>query len=226
MSVRDITQLLREEADPDKAKFLARYFKTGKGEYGEEDVFIGVTVPQVRKIAKKYKDLSLSDIQKLLKSKFHEYRLTALIILTYKENTKDIVRIYLRNTKYINNWDLVDLSARDIIGGYLIDKPRDILYRLVKSKSLWERRIAVLATFAFLKKKNFKDSFAIAEILLHDPHDLMHKAVGWMLREIGKIDQEAEENFLKKRYKTMPRTMLRYAIERFTPDKRALYMAR
>lgn len=217
---------LQKAADPEKAQFLARYFKTGKGEYGEGDIFLGLTVPQVRTIAKKYKDLSLSDIQKLLKSKFHEYRLTALIILTYKKNTKDIVTLYLRNTRYINNWDLVDLSARDIIGGYLIDKPRDILYRLAKSKNLWERRIAVLATFAFIKNKDFKDSFAIAEILLHDKYDLIHKAVGWMLREVGKIDQKAEEDFLKKHYQTMPRTMLRYAVERFTPDKRALYMAR
>ncbi len=223
---------LQSQANPEKAKILARYFKTGKGEYGGGDIFIGLTVPQQRQIAKKYANLLLSDIEKLLHNKIHEYRLTALFILMDKFKKADEVtrktyfNFYLKNTKYINNWDLVDLSSRDIVGGYLLDKPRQILTKLAKSESLWERRVAVLATFAFIKKKDFTDSFAIAEILLYDPHDLIHKAVGWMLREIGKLDQEAEEAFLKNHYKTMPRTTLRYAIERFSPAKRALYLKR
>lgn len=215
---------LQKATNPEKAKFLARYFKTGKGEYGEGDVFLGLTVPQVRAIAKKYKDLPLSDVEKLLQSKFHEFRLTALIILTEKNDNKKIVELYLRNTKHINNWDLVDLSSHEILGAYLLNKPRNILYRLAKSKNIWERRIAIITTYAFLRKKDFADTFAIAEILLHDPHDLIHKAVGWMLREIGKVDQEAEEDFLKKHSKTMPRTMLRYAIEKFSKQKRANYL--
>lgn len=217
---------LQKAANPEKAKFLARYFKTGKGEYGEGDVFLGLTVPQIRTIAKKYKNISLKETERLLHSKFHEYRLTALIILTYKKLTKEIVDLYLTNTKYINNWDLVDLSSHKILGTYLLDKPRNILYELAKSKNLWERRIAVLATFTFIRKKDFGDSFKIAAILLRDTHDLLHKAVGWMLREIGKIDQKAEENFLKKHCKTMPRTMLRYAIERFPSEKRQEYLRR
>lgn len=215
---------LQRAANKEKAKFLARYFKTGKGEYGEGDIFLGLTVPQIRAIAKKYKDLPISDIEKLLHSKFHEYRLTALIILTHKKLTKEIVDLYVRNTKYINNWDLVDLSSHEILGTYLLDKPRNILYTLARSKNIWERRIAVISTFAFLRKKDISDSLKLAELLVHDSHDLMHKAVGWMLREIGKVDQEAEEDFLKKYYKVMPRTMLRYAIEKFSKQKRANYL--
>lgn len=221
-------------ANKKRATFLARYFKTGKGEYGEGDVFIGLTVPEQRLIAKKYASLLLPDIEKLLHNKIHEYRLTSLMILSIKfakssvSDRKKIFDFYLQNTKYINNWDLIDGSSRDIIGMYLLDKPneRKILYALAKSKSLWERRIAVIATFAFIKQRDFQNSFSIAELLLNDPHDLIHKSVGWMLREIGKLDQTAEEVFLKKHYTTMPRTMLRYAIERFSPATRALYLSR
>lgn len=226
MNIHDVIQAIRDQANPEKAKFLARYFKTGKGEYGEGDVFLGLTVPQIRTIAKKYKDLPLSQIEKLLQSKFHEYRLTALIILTHKKLTKEIVDLYLQNTKYVNNWDLVDLSSHEILGTFLLDKPRKILYTLAKSKNIWERRIAVISTFAFLRKNDISDSLKLAELLVHDSHDLMHKAVGWMLREIGKVDQEAEEDFLKKYYKVMPRTMLRYAIERFSSQKRQEYLRR
>ena len=203
MSIQDDFQKL---ANPAKAVFLARYFKTGKGEYGEGDIFLGLTVPQQREIARKYRGLPFKEIEKLLHSKIHEYRLTALMILSGKfakadtaERTK-IYNFYLKNTKYINNWDLIDLSSRDIVGAYLLDKPKErkILFKLAKSKSLWERRIATIATFAFLKQRDFKDSFRVAEILLKDSHDLIHKAVGWMLREIGKFDQAAEEAFLKK----------------------------
>lgn len=226
MKVEDLAEELRLQTNPAKAKLFARYFKTGEGEYGEGDRFMGLTVPQVRAIAKKYKDLPLKEVEKLLHSPIHEYRLTALIILTYQKPTREIVDLYLRNTKYINNWDLVDLSSHEILGTYLLDKPRTILYKLAKSKNIWERRIAVLATFAFLRTNDFRDSFAIAEILLHDKHDLIHKAVGWMLREVGKRDQLAEEVFLKKHHQAMPRTMLRYAIERFPETKRRSYLQR
>lgn len=229
MTVRDeLVQLQNNE----KAVFVAHYFKTGKGEYGEGDVFWGLTVPQMRAIAKKYKDLSLSDIETLLHDKVHECRLTALLILCSKfeksdaPEQKDIVCLYLRNTSYINNWDLVDLSAHIILGKYMLYKPeeRKLLYTFARSKNLWEKRIAVLTTFRFIREKEYSDAFAIGEMLLQDPHDLIHKAVGWMLREVGKRDLEAEESFLQKHYRTMPRTMLRYAIERFSPEKKTFYM--
>ncbi|MCX6794117.1 MAG: DNA alkylation repair protein [Candidatus Gottesmanbacteria bacterium] len=216
MSVQSDLQKL---GNKEKAKFLAHYFKTGKGEYGEGDVFIGLTVPQVRAIAKKYRELPLKDVEELLHNRIHEYRLTALIILTEKyrraANKKELVDLYLKNTKYINNWDLVDLSSHEILGTYLMEKPRKILYTLAKSKNIWERRIAVISTFAFLRKNDVSDSLALAEILLYDTHDLMHKAVGWMLREVGKRDEKILVDYLSTRYKTMPRTMLRYAIEKF-----------
>ena len=223
---------LQKLANKQRAVLVARYFKTGKGESGEGDVFIGLTVPQMRTVAKKYWDLALGEVEKLLHNKIHEYRLTALLILTEQfrkadaQKQKKIISLYLRNTRYINNWDLVDLSAPNTLGIYLLDKPKErkMLYRFARSKNIWERRISVLATFAFIKNGDFADSFAIAEMLLQDPHDLIHKAVGWMLREIGKRDQAAEETFLKKYYKEMPRTMLRYAIERFPPAKRAVYL--
>ncbi len=211
---------------------VARYFKTGKGEYGQGDVFIGLTVPQVRAIAKKYRDLPLGEIEKLLHNKIHEYRLTALFILMDQFRRADeAVRktyydFYLGNTKWINNWDLIDLSARDIIGGYLVNKPKErrILYRLAKSKSVWERRIAIIATSAFINKKDFRDTLAIAKILLKDKHDLIHKASGWMLREAGKKDEKVLVAFLNKHYRTMPRTMLRYAIEKFDDKRRRAYL--
>lgn len=218
----------------EKAKILAGFFKTGKGEYGEGDVFLGITVPQTRTIAIKYKDLVFSDIKKLLQSKIHEERLIALLILVHKfekgsdEVKENVFEYYIQYTKYINNWDLVDLTADKIVGGYLLDKPRTILLRLAKSKNLWERRIAMIATFQFIKEqKEYKDTFAIAEILLNDKHDLIQKAVGWMLREVGKrISQNVEEQFLQKHYRAMSRTMLRYAIERFSKDLQGAYLQR
>lgn len=219
-------------ADPQKANFATRYFKTGKGEYGEGDVFLGLTVPQTRQVAKKHTDLSPDELEKLLHDKIHEFRLAALMIMTEKFRTageserKELFQFYLANTKFINNWDLIDGSAPGIVGGYLLDKPKErkILYKLAQSKSLWERRTAILSTYTFLKQKDLKDTLVIAEILINDPQDLIHKAVGWMLREVGKRDQNAEETFLNKYYKTMPRTMLRYAIERLSPTKRHKYM--
>jgi len=241
----DISQLkkdLQQLANPKQAALLQRFFKTGPGEYGEGDIFLGIKVPVQREAMKKYKDLPLADIQKLLKSKIHEHRLVALFILVdqYKSAgdvinlpggairesrlQRKIFEFYLKNTKNINNWDLVDLSAPNIVGNYLLERPRDILYKLARSKNLWERRISVLACFAFIRYNDFKDALKIFKILLNDNHDLIHKAVGWMLREIGKRDQKVEEEFLKKHVKQMPRTMLRYAIERFPERKRKFYL--
>ncbi len=218
-----------------RAKLSSRFFKTGKGEYGEGDIFLGLTVPQQRQIAKKYQDLlNLAQLEKLLQSKIHEHRLTALVILTHqfqkgKENKKKkIFDLYLRNYKQINSWDLIDLTAPKIIGNHLLDKPkkRKILYQLAKSKNLWKKRIAIMATFEFIRNNQFQDAINISEILLNDNHDLIHKAVGWMLREVGKKNQKIEEKFLKKHYQTMPRTMLRYSIEKFEEEKRQFYLGK
>lgn len=214
----------------EKEKVFKNFFKTGKDQYGEGDVFLGLSVPEQRKIAKKYyQDIDLDDLQKLIKNKIHEYRLIALLILIEKYNKdlnkKQYVDFYLKNTKYINNWDLVDLSCYKILGDYLINKNRDILYKLSESSDLWEKRIAIVSTFAFIKNKEHKDTLQISEKLLNDKHDLIHKAVGWMLREVGKrIGEEYEEEFLNKYYKTMPRTMLRYSIEKFSEEKKKKYM--
>lgn len=217
-------------ADPKKAIILQKFFKTGKGGYGEGDRFLGITVPTQRSIAKKYKDIPLSDISKLMSGAFHEHRLIALLILieqskrANEEARKLLVNFYLKNTNHIDNWDLVDLSAHQIVGKYLLKKDKKILYKLAKSKNIWERRIAIISCFEFIKAQLFNDTLKIAEILLYDKHDLIQKAVGWMLREIGKRDQNQEEIFLKKYYLKMPRTMLRYAIERFPEEKRQAFL--
>src|SRR3990167_3226151 len=219
-------------ANPEKANILQRFFKTGKGEYAEGDVFLGISVPEQRKIAMRFKILDLSDIQKLLESKIHEERLVALLILVeqYKKandlTKKKIFDFYFKNSKNINNWDLVDLSAEKILGEYLLNNDKSIIYKLVKSKNIWERRIAVMTTFQFIKNKQYEITLRVAKILLSDKHDLIQKAVGWMLREIGKRDQKVEEEFLKRYYKMMPRTMLRYAIEKFEKKKRNYYLAK
>ncbi len=224
----DLSQL----SNPEKAKKLSRFFKTGKGQYGEGDIFLGIPVPEQRKVAKKYFDLPLNDLQELLRSEIHEHRLTALLILLakYKKTDKsgkcEIFKFYLKNTDNINNWDLVDLTAPKIVGDYLFDKDKSGLFKLAKSNNLWERRIAILSTFGFIRKNDFKDALSISELLLHDKHDLIHKAVGWMLREIGKRDQVIEEQFLNKYYLQMPRTMLRYAIEKFDEKKRKFYLTK
>ena len=218
--------------DPERAKKLAGFFKTEKGQYGEGDVFIGIPVPEQRKVAKKYIGLSFDELLELLRSKIHELRLTALLILILKYSKADdsekeiIYNFYLKNTKFVNNWDLVDLTAPKIVGDYLVYRDRSILFELVKSVSLWERRIAVLATFCFIKNNDFNDAFSISKVLIKDKHYLIHKAVGWMLREIGKRDKKALEEFLMKYYKQMPRTMLRYAIEKFEEEKRKYYLSK
>ncbi|MEK7503680.1 MAG: DNA alkylation repair protein [Patescibacteria group bacterium] len=226
---------LRSKASPEKAKILRGFFKTDKGEYGEGDVFLGVIVPEIRKIVKKYAALKLTDAIRLLHSKIHEERLTALLMMVQKFETgrdrEKVYRLYLKNTKYINNWDLVDLSAHKIVGEYLRKpfgpaqgKNFSILMKLARSRNFWERRIAVLATFNFIKDHEFTEFLKIAGTLLNDKHDLIQKAVGWMLREVGKRDLKAEERFLKQHYKEMPRTMLRYAIERLPGKKRKWYL--
>ena len=228
-----LSQLIKELqtlANPEQAEISQKFFKTGEGEYGEGDVFVGIIAPEMRKIARRYPDLSLPKIQELLNSKINEYRWIALVILggKYKksceENKGNIFNFYLKNIKRINNWNLVDISAPNIVGDFLSDKKKNILYELVRSENLWEKRIAIISTFAFIKKHEFDDALAISELLLNDKHDLIHKAVGWMLREVGKRNQEILEGFLKEHYKNMPRTMLRYAIERFDEEKRKKYL--
>ncbi len=223
---KDLSQLGNSE----KAKNLSWFFKTGKGQYGEGDMFLGITVPEQRKIASRYVDLPLNDLRELLGSKIHEHRLTALLILVSKYRRADsagksgIFFFYLRNTAHVNNWDLVDLSAPRIIGDYLCDKDRAILFKLAKSDNLWERRIAVLSAFSFIANNDFEDALSIAKLLLQDKQDLIHKAVGWMLREIGKRNREIEELFLSEYCSQMPRTMLRYAIEKFDEKKRKAFL--
>ncbi len=223
---------LQDARDPKQAENLQRFFKTGPGEYGEGDKFLGIKVPKQREIAKKYTGLNLASIQKLLDSKVHEYRLVGLLILVDKfkkgsENEMgDIFNFYLKNTKNINNWDLVDLTSHHIVGGFLKDKKRDKIYELAESKNLWEKRIAMISCAFYIKNEDYKDALRVAEILMKDKHDLIHKAVGWMLREIGKRDEKILEDFLKKHYKTMPRTMLRYSIEKFDEEKRRFYMGK
>jgi len=230
MSVKEIQKKLRELGNKEKAKKHQSFFKTGPGEYGEGDIFIGVTVPVLRKLAKEYKTISPHEIKKLLGSKIHEERLLSLFLLIYRYSKGDesekkrIYELYLKKTKFINNWDLVDSSAGHIVGAFLFDKNKKPLYTLVKSENLWERRISIISTFYFIKHNQFSDTLKISKILLSDKEDLIHKAVGWMLREVGKRDMSVEENFLKKHYKNMPRTMLRYAIEKFSESKRQLYL--
>jgi len=227
-----IQKEIRSLADPEKAKNLMRFFKTGKGHYGEGDIFLGLMVPEQRKIAIHYLELSLSDTMKLLHSKYHEERLIALLILISKfkkgtpEEKKKIFDLYLANAKYVNNWDLVDQSAPLISGVFLVSQKiaLPILRKLARSADLWERRIAIISTFAFIRAERFNETFEIAEMLLADKHDLIHKAVGWMLREVGKRDPKKEEEFIKKFAGKMPRTMLRYAIERFPEEKRKHYL--
>ena len=228
--IDQIKKELREHADAGKAELLQRFFKTGKGQYGDGDVFLGVMVPYSRAIAKKYFQMPLAKIKGLLDSEFHEERLVAGLILTYKyEKSSDqekanIANFYLKNAKKFNNWDLVDLTSHKILGAFLVDKKRDVLYQLARSKNLWEKRISVIATFAFIRREDFKDSLALSELLLGDKHDLMHKAVGWMLREVGKKNQDVLRSFLGKHYKQMPRTMLRYSIEKFDEKERKKWL--
>lgn len=228
-----LNQLIKElekTGNQKSVEHCRKYFKTDKGGYGEGDIFLGVKVPVQRQIAKKYENLSLQKIQKLLNSKIHEHRFTGLIILIDKykksqeDNRENIFNFYLNNIKNINNWDLVDVSAHKIVGDFLSDKDKKILSELARSKNLWERRIAIVSTFAFIRKGKLIDTLRISKNLLKDKHDLIHKAVGWMLREVGKKDKNILENFLKKNYSRLPRMTLRYAIERFSGDERKKWL--
>ena len=224
----EIKKELDSKANKEKSLIYARFFKTNKGQYGEGDIFIGLTVPEQRNLAKKYIDLNFKDLEQLLSNKIHEYRLTGLLILVYKyqknDNKKEIFDFYLKNIHASNNWDLVDCISDKIIGKYLIDKDKKLLYDFANSNNLWKKRISIVSTFEFIKNNKFEDTLNISEILLKDSHDLIHKAVGWMLREVGKRNQDLLESFLKKHSKEMPRTMLRYAIEKFDEEKRQYYM--
>lgn len=215
---------LRKLGSKKKAATSAWFFKTDKGQYGYGDVFLGVTVPEQRKVARKYRDLPLPDIEKLLRSKEHEFRLTALIILVSRKDIEKTYRLYMKNLKWVNNWDLVDTSAPGIVGEYLKGKDKTPILKLAISKSLWERRVAMVSTYAYIKQGEFKTALAVAHMLLSDTHDLIHKAVGWMLREIGKKDEKVLEEFLTKHVQDMPRTTLRYAIERLPEKKRKRFM--
>lgn len=230
MILAELRKELQQEKNPVQAKILQRFFKTGKGEYGEGDIFYGIKVPVTRKIAKKYNDLSFTDLKILLSSKVHEERLAAGLIMVEKFNKADeeqkqkIFNFYLNNRKGINNWDLVDLTAPKIVGNYLMERAKNILFELAQSENIWDRRISIISTLTFIKKNRFDETLKIAQLLLNDKHDLIHKAVGWMLREIGKVNKEVEMEFLMKYYKRMPRTMLRYAIERFPEKKRKQFL--
>jgi len=261
--LKNLKQELLKLKNPEKAKILQRFFKTGKGQYGEGDIFLGIKMGEQRAVAKKYIDLKLEDIQKLLDSKVHEHRMVALLILVYKYKSlggtprgasgrRQIYNFYIKNAKKINNWDLVDVSAPHMVGDYLWQtmfrvvpckvprgsaikpikkeknkkQPNEILYRLARSNNLWERRISIISTSHFIRNNDFKDTIKIAKILLNDKHDLIHKAVGWMLREMGKRDEKELIKFLDKYTTKMPRTMLRYAIERLEEKTRKAYLTK
>ena len=234
--MKQLTKTIRNElqalSDAKKREIFPKFFKAGKGEYGEGDRFLGVTVPNIRAIAKLHKDISIEEIWELIQSEWHEVRLCALIIMVEKSKKKDEVlrkelfNLYLSQTKRINNWDLVDLSCRFIIGEYLLDKSRDILYHLAQSPLLWDNRIAIVSTYAFIRKGQLEDTYALSDLMMQHPHDLMHKAIGWMLREAGKRNPERLYDYVMSHRADMPRTMLRYAIEKFSPKERAILMKR
>lgn len=224
-----LSKSLREVADSKYAIHSQRFFKTGKGEYGEGDEFLGIRVPVLRKLAKQFSNITLTETKKILRSKYHEERLCALFILIHKYASNDheksiIYKLYLDNTKYINSWDLVDSSAYKIVGAFLYKKNKSPLYKLSKSKNLWERRIAIISTLYFIKNREFEDTLEISKVLLNDKEELIHKAVGWMLREVGKQNIEVEKLFLLSCYNKMPRMMLRYAIEKFPEPERTKYL--
>lgn len=231
-NVQKIKDELKNHSDKEKASFLPGFFKAVLGGYGEGDIFLGVRVPDQRKIAKKYyKNITQKELEALMQDPHHECRLTALIMLVNKfqkskkeEERKKIVDLYLNNINCVNNWDLVDSSADKILGEYLFDKEKDILYFFAKSGNLWKQRVAIISTLYFIKNRKYDDTLKLAETLLQHEHDLIHKAVGWMLREVGKKDFNTELKFLKKHYRKMPRTMLRYAIEKFEPDLRKRFL--
>lgn len=230
LTCKQIQTTLRSIADPVIAEHSQRFFKTGKGGYGEGDRFLGIRVPILRKHVSIFQGISLTETRKLLRSHFHEERLFALLLLVRKFEKGDVVtreavyNLYFGNLEFVNNWDLVDSSAPYIVGQWLSDKSRERLYILAKSENLWERRIAIISTFHFIRNNSFSDALRIALLLKHDKEDLIHKAVGWMLREVGKRDPAVEKTFLREHYREMPRTMLRYAIERFPEQERKKYL--
>lgn len=223
---------LQTLSSAEKQAVFPRFFKSGKGEYGEGDRFLGVVVPKVRKVAKNYQEISLTDVRALLRSDWHEVRLCALLIMVEKAKKADealrkqLFELYLSVTDRINNWDLVDLSCHIIVGEYLLDKDRTVLYRLAESPLLWDNRIAIVSTYAFIRKGQLEDTYALSDRMMQHPHDLMHKAIGWMLREAGKRDSERLYHYVLRNRSVMPRTMLRYAIEKFNPEQRKLLMQR
>lgn len=230
MTAEKVKQQLLAFGNPEKAEHAKYFFKTGKGQYGEGDKFIGCTVPESRSVARANKNLSFAELQKLLNDEMHECRFCALVVLTEQfkkgdeEKRKEIVDFYLANKHRVNNWDLVDVSAYNILGEWLADKDRTLLYTLARSENLWEQRIAVIATLAFIRRNDFTDIIQLSEKFLTHRHDLMHKACGWMLREAGKRDEKILTGFLDKHCGAMPRTMLRYAIEKLTPEQRSYYL--
>lgn len=232
MTARDLQGQLSKYASDGDAIFLQRFFKTGPGEYAEGDVFIGIKVPDTRKVCREFIDMNFDELEKLLESPIHEHRLAALIIMSNQAKSKKfsvnhkkaLYDLYLKRTDRINNWDLVDVSCRDVVGGYLMDKPRDVLYSLVESENLWERRISIVSTWEFIRYNDLNDTFKISALLLGDKHDLIHKASGWMLREAGKRDLSQLTSFLDTYAGKMPRTMLRYSIEKLPEEQRRYYM--
>jgi len=232
MNALDLQNMLNQHASDTDAIFLQRFFKTGPGEYGEGDQFIGLRVPQTRQICRDFFDLSIDQIETMLESPIHEHRLAGLIIMSNQAKSKKVstshkellYELYLRRTDRINNWDLVDTSCRDVVGGYLMDKPRDILYQLAESNDLWERRIAIVSTWEFIRHGDLDDTFRLSKALKNDKQDLIHKASGWMLREAGKKDVNRLVEFLDENATTMPRTMLRYSIEKLPETQRRYYL--
>lgn len=232
MNAEFILKELRSVGSEEKARHLSRFFKTGPGQYGEGDCFFGVIVPQTRQIAKAHQLLSFDELQILLNSEWHEARLCALLILVLRyKNRKislterdEIYQFYLKNASRCNNWDLVDMSCRDVMGEYLIDKDRTVLYQLADSSNLWEQRIAIVSTWAFIRKNDFEDTLKLARKLIHHKHDLIHKAIGWMLREVGKRDRDTLTDFLEAEATRLPRTALRYAIEHYPEEQRQYFL--
>ena len=226
--ITQIYNALAARSDEEKKIVLPRFFKTGKGQYGEGDMFLGVTVPNIREVAKEFKDVNFDVIEELIHSPWHEMRMCALLILvnnSKKEVTKDTFDFYLSQTKYINNWDLVDLSAPQITGRFLLDKSREILYKLAESDMLWDNRIAIVSTLTFIRNNDLDDTYKLSLKMMHHKHDLMHKAIGWMLREAGKRDTKRLYDFVQEYKNIMPRTMLRYSIEKFDKETRKELMS-
>ncbi len=232
-NIEAVKKELQSCIDPEKAAYLPKFFQVYPGGYGEGDLFLGVTVPNQRKVSWKYsKIITMDELEELFNSKYHEHRLTAIFMLVLKyeraktgQEQKQLVDFYLSNHSAVNNWDLVDSSAYKILGPYLYDKDKSLLYEFAVSNHLWKQRIAIITTYYFIKKDDYTHTFKLADLLIDHEHDLIHKAVGWMLREVGKRNFEAEFNFLISRYKQMPRTMLRYAIEKFEPKLRKEFLA-